>query len=358
MKTLGEIPLGMLHLDPKNPRLPEAVQDQPQEALLKHLYETAALDELAESMSQNGFFSSEPIIVDAGKEGEPRIVLEGNRRVATALILSGDPRASSAGLSFDFLKTPGKEVVTLPTLEVDDPDEFSAYLGFRHISGLRTWGAGEKARYLWQQVNMSKAEDPFYAVGKTVGSNSRGVRNAYIAWGLLTRAREGGAVRSTDHVRSDRFGVWTRALGTANVLAYIGYDAEAKTQPEVDAAIDSVREGELLQVLEDLTPAEHQRQALISDSRRVTAYSSILGNAEATEVLHSTGNIDVALAMVQRPEVEVQMQDVLERLKLIISLVGDSDSVSEEAVELADQVRKATRSLLAGVAALENDLGI
>ncbi|MHC4111536.1 MAG: hypothetical protein ACYSUY_10690, partial [Planctomycetota bacterium] len=57
------IEIERLFLDKDNPRLPEEVQGKKESDLITALYRGFNLDELAESMSQNGYFDEEPLVV-------------------------------------------------------------------------------------------------------------------------------------------------------------------------------------------------------------------------------------------------------------------------------------------------------
>ena len=105
-----DIPIGRLHLDPENPRLPEEVQGKSEADVLQHLFDHFDLEEIADPMGKNGYFDEEPLVVvpqkipsnllpKAGirespeyrafiKKGDTQFtVVEGNRRLATAMIL-------------------------------------------------------------------------------------------------------------------------------------------------------------------------------------------------------------------------------------------------------------------------------
>ena len=51
-----------LFLDSQNPRLPEDAYGKDEEGLLRILYNQFYIDELAESMSRNGYFDEEPLV--------------------------------------------------------------------------------------------------------------------------------------------------------------------------------------------------------------------------------------------------------------------------------------------------------
>ena len=57
-----DIEVEKLHLDGANPRLPEEAQGKPEDRVLEVLYRDFHLDELADSMAQNGYFDEEPLV--------------------------------------------------------------------------------------------------------------------------------------------------------------------------------------------------------------------------------------------------------------------------------------------------------
>jgi len=359
MRPIGDVPLELLLLDPDNPRLPQGLVDLSQESILEHLYRRAALQELAESIFSNGFFSSEPVIVSAPDKDGKRTVLEGNRRLATALILSEDPRATARGLGFRIDGAPAqKRIEALPAVEVDDEQEFETYLGFRHISGLRMWGAGEKARYLWSRVKRAPSSDQiFYRIGRQVGSNARGVRSAYVAYELLEHGRrEGIDAELMDYVISERFGVWTRLLGTKNLSSFISFDATQTDLVGVDTAISHIDVARLTEVLADLRPAPGRKEAVLRDSRQVTDYSDAIGDTTALGVLRSSGNLELASTIANRPDLDGQLQGLLDQLDVLTNSVKDGAPVTDETETLAVRLTKSAKILQVTVATFREEL--
>jgi hypothetical protein len=231
MQRLNEyLDVTALDLDPSNPRLPEEVQGSSQEVILAYLYENDVLEELMDSYLENGYFLIEPVIVLPPGPDYRRIVVEGNRRLAALMILLQLRPAVVAKLSRNNEFPPSEDALgglrQIPGVEVGSREELSNYLGFRHISGLKVWSSEAKARWLYREVERAKeagSSDPFFDVGRRVGSNARGVRSAYNAYNILRYARDNLHEETrVDFVMKNRFGVWTRLLGTANVPSYMG----------------------------------------------------------------------------------------------------------------------------------------
>src|SRR5660397_54407 len=92
---LDQIPLKHLELDPDNPRFgAQAGKFADEAAVLDYLVDNLGVDNLLPSLAINGYFVAEPLVVKPSSKtkGKYRIV-EGNRRLASCLILAGDPRA-------------------------------------------------------------------------------------------------------------------------------------------------------------------------------------------------------------------------------------------------------------------------
>lgn len=278
MEPIKDVPTGRLLLDSENPRLPEELQGESQDAILTYLEENEVLDELAASFVANGYFPTEPLVVlPPGGDGF-RVVIEGNRRVATLMILLASPLATSLGLSFDLEPAPRRqqlaELSSIPAVEVASRSEVAAFLGYRHLNSFKPWKAESKSRYVWREVEQQAREhpdrDPFYEVARRVGSNSRGIRNSFLAFELLRQARDEHGLNIRPLLR-ERFGVWQRLLTAGGVLEYIGYADSPRTFAEVQAAAARLDQDRLAEIIEDLTPRKAGMRAVLQDSRSVTS---------------------------------------------------------------------------------------
>ena len=137
-----------LDLDAQNPRLAGYDLISTQADLIRILWREGALDELALSIKENGFFDEEPLLVV--QEGGRFVVVEGNRRLAAVKILRDDK------LRYDLRATDLPVLSQLQQKGLDKlpaslyPDRVSlwAYVGFRHVNGPMTWDSFPKAKYI------------------------------------------------------------------------------------------------------------------------------------------------------------------------------------------------------------------
>src|SRR5215213_7242501 len=166
-----DLKIGQLHLDPNNPRLPEDKQGKSEREILATLYQDFFLDELAESMSRNGYFDEEPLVgipeklprrlrdaephskdfLDFIKRRETQFtVVEGNRRLAAAkLLLDPTERDRLRIKTWPILQEQiAADIAVLPVIVYRTRDEIVPYLGVRHIIGIQKWDSYAKARYI------------------------------------------------------------------------------------------------------------------------------------------------------------------------------------------------------------------
>ena len=366
--TLG---LELLRLDPDNPRLPSSVQGGSQEELIAYMHGNGVLGELAQSIIDNGFFAHEPLIVVSDEGQETYTVVEGNRRCSTLKILLGDPDAE--GLTFSSLdEIEAAELESLadvPCLVVDDASSVQSLIGYRHISGLKPWGAEAKGRYIYQAVEQfarsqgdQAGEDPFKVIGRRLGSNSQGVRGFYIAYSLLRFANDeleaGGSdgegfinsvgeddddvddgryYFNSQYLADKRFGVLRRALNDANVQRFIGYVGTKKLYRNVVEQIEAVDSRHLIEFFSYLSPRDRQ-SVVLRDSRQLSLLGQVLANDDALGVLRRTGKLKNAAMHLSSSSIVDQVDECVFLMTLIDDSLTDLvDSLQSDELKACDE---------------------
>ncbi|GGO72161.1 hypothetical protein [Nocardioides deserti] len=351
MRDIGVVPLDLLLLDPMNPRIPEALQNQEQEVILQHLFDNDVLDELASSFLENGYFENEPVLVLPPDESGRRIVVEGNRRVATLIVLTQERRAAESDLRFDFFDAPPTEhaidqLRLVPCFEIAERQEISAYLGYRHIGGLRQWPAEAKARFIATEVLDAEREgisDPFYHVGRVIGSNARGVRASYETLEILRFAQQ-ELDFNTALVRERRFTVWGLLVSNSGIRDFIGYTGRPRSLAAVREAVSRINEDNLRFVLDDLVPGPENTKPVLSDSRSVSTYAQILEDERARETLKRYKDLDLAASLVRGATISTSIQSLIRRLEPLV-LEASGGQVDHEALSQASRLRELATSL-------------
>ena len=211
-KSLGnpaELPMHHLHLDPLNPRLPEAYHGASETQLLEYIAETYSGIEVARSIALHGYFHSEPLIVISETE-DSYIVVEGNRRLVALRILAQPDLAAELDDADEWriLADEADLPERIPVVIARDRRSVAPIIGYRHISGIEPWEPYPKARFIASLVEDESLE--FQAVADLVGERSSDVSANYRNFAIVTQAKDDFGIDITRITR--RFGVFTRAM--------------------------------------------------------------------------------------------------------------------------------------------------
>jgi hypothetical protein len=192
-----------LLLDPENPRLitdgPELKQDE----LLEILWKEMAVDEIALSIAQNGFFPEERLfVVPAEHVNGKYIVVEGNRRLAAVKLLLEDKLRERMGATvLPSLDARARRALEeLPTSIYPNRRELWRYFGFRHINGPKPWDSFSKAAYV-AEVHEDYGID-LETIADTIGDRHATVTRLYRGYLLLRQAERQGSWDREDRVGS------------------------------------------------------------------------------------------------------------------------------------------------------------
>jgi len=250
-----DISLANIELDNKNPRLAEEHQRGTQFDILKVLYEEFDLDEIAYSMAENGYFDEEPIVVVphnfpknfkwdqdvesletslkqlvASDKNVKFIVIEGNRRMASAKLLSDKALRDRLKIKDDdFPKIKDKNIAAdltiIPAIVYKDKKDISPYLGVRHITGVLKWEAYAKARYIASRIKDElhkgkSIESSIQEVQRKVADRSDLIKKQYMAYKLFEQARDDISF-DVDTIMN-RFSLITVALNYPSIRDFIG----------------------------------------------------------------------------------------------------------------------------------------
>ena len=203
-----DVPVEQLLLDPENPRLSSfelSGQDEIREALV----EQQSVDEVAISIAENGFYTTERLLVvpvpaessDYSAEVTRYYVVEGNRRLAAVQILRTrelQHRLHVRGLP-RLARARRAEIDTLPVAVFDARQPLWPYLGFRHVNGPRSWDAIDKAQFIAR--THEEYGVPVEEITTRIGDRFATVRKMYLGFRLLRQAEEDGVFN-----RENRFG--------------------------------------------------------------------------------------------------------------------------------------------------------
>jgi hypothetical protein len=333
-----------LFLDPKNPRLGRhniekgLTQDE-----ILDVMKDWTLEELAVSFLESGFWPQEALIVvrDAvpGKKGQVLVVVEGNRRLA-ALKMIAKARAKEKGISdrwaeiirgykaADFAR-----LERVPYILKRSREEIRAYIGYRHVTGIKEWNPAEKAEYIAHLIEHEKLN--YEQVRRRIGSKMPVVRQNYISYRLLLQMESKSDKIDVGRVE-DRFSVLYLSLRTRGVQTYLDIDIEADPRT-AKTPVPPGKLKELENFAKWLFGAKDQ-DPIISDSRQVDDFGRILENSSAVEYLERSERPSFSVARRMAGVAESEVSSHVERA---------ADEI-EEALKAAHQY-KSSKQLQAAV---------
>jgi len=291
--------LNSLYLDPKNPRLGRhfIARNPSQDEVLDQIKDWT-LDELAVSFLESGFWTQEALVITSEKIGRSNrdVVIEGNRRLAALKLLDqaahGEPVARKWK---NFVKDVGESKLeklrSVPCIRADSRKEVQAYLGFRHVSGIKEWNPAEKAEFIAHLIDDEKLT--YEQVMRKIGSKTPTVRQNYIAYRLLNQMETEASEISIEHVES-RFSVLYLSLRTPGTQKYLQINLHADPKearhPVPRARLPKLQNFALWLFGDD------ERSPVLPESRDIDAFGRILESTKAIEYLERTERPSFAAA--------------------------------------------------------------
>ncbi len=282
--------VGALHLDPENPRLPERLKNSSEREVLNWMLSDATLIDLMASIAENGFFSGEPILIV--EENGRKIVVEGNRRLASVKLLANPSLATESPRAIRAIAETAIAKDNIPTeiwvYKCNDRNEAQNYLGFRHVSGVKQWPLISKARYvtnLFEQKNRFDYE-VYKEIAKEIGSKGAYVRKLIIGYQAFQIVRTRNWFGMGDQLNEESFNLSliSEVLSEQPTVAeYVGVDINSE-RPFADVKIEQFEQ--LTKWLYQITENGRTR---IGDNRNLRYLTKVLQNEDAKKAFVDGG---------------------------------------------------------------------
>lgn len=288
-----------LNFDPQNPRLPSHLNRGNQEDILDWMVKTAGILELMQSIGEQGYFSGEPLLVVQSADGNYTVV-EGNRRLA-AIKLLHEPHLTSfrrntiSTASNDAINRPDE----IPCVIYDSRDDILEYLGFRHVTGIKSWGPLAKARYVRDlaEKHSKEPDDHVYRlVARSIGSRIDYVKRMLVGLKLYDIIADEDFYDITD-LNEDRvsFSLITTALANSEIVKFLGL-ASAQDLEQRELKSSNVE-----RLTRWMFEKRHDGRPLIGESRRLKDLNRVVSSQMALDQLIKGRTLDEALIYTSAP---------------------------------------------------------
>lgn len=292
-----KIPVENLKLDLYNPRLPKSKQGKDENEVIKFMILQSATLELMMAIGENNFFAGEQLLVVESEEKGKFIVIEGNRRL-TAVKLLSNPKLSS------FKKESIKEICNnaefkpekIPCLIFSKKQDILKYLGYRHITGIKSWRLLEKARYLsdlkqseFSQLSFSQA---CKNIAKSIGSSSSYIRRLLTSYELY-KLVEDVDFYSIDNLNDTSFHLnyFTDSLNKENVRNFLGININS------DEPLKNLKSENLKKIVYWWFKETEGQSRLLGDSKSFKMLEKVLSHQRALEAFENGVSISQAYEM-------------------------------------------------------------
>ena len=296
------ISVSNLHFDPENPRLPTTTLDRTNEAeVINWMLRDASIIELMGSIGEKGFFPAEPLLVVEieGRQGHYNVV-EGNRRLTAVKLLLNPELAMKRAVSVKSISDDAKfKPDELPTFTYDKRADILDYLGFKHITGVKSWSALSKAKYL-KSLKESYAglslTEQYKSLARAIGSRSDYVQQLLVGLSLFQKISEQDYfdIPGLNEEVLD-FGVYYNALRWSNIRKFL------KVNTADDNPVQNIDLENLESLVKWVSEKNVENKTRLGESRNLGQLNKILGSTKALEIFESGKSLDEAILYTEEP---------------------------------------------------------
>lgn len=287
------VELTSLHLDPKNPRLPNRLKGSSVDEVINWMLTDASLIELMLAIGSNGFFPGEPLLVV--EEDEKLIVVEGNRRLASLLLLhkTVTPQVQIGSVE-QVINITTARPTDIPIIKFDHRVDIEKYLGFRHVTGVKEWSPLAKARYLKSILNSvvdgEVSQEQYREIAKHIGSKRPYIQRLIVSYDLyeLTERNSFYNIKGLSE-DSFHFTYLMDSLNRPEIRDFLNVDFDCI--PEL-ASLDSDNFQELMELF--FLRLENGKTAMNASSAQLAKFCAVLGNDKSLQYLIKNRDLDGA----------------------------------------------------------------
>lgn len=336
-----------LKLDPNNPRLPTRLKSGSQEEVINWLLTDASLIELMLAIGSNGFFPGEPLLVV--EENGKLIVVEGNRRLASLLLLNEivipSVQVGSVGQVINITKErPDK----IPVIKFELRSEIEKYLGFRHVTGVKEWSPLAKARYLKSILNSladgEVTQEQYRELAKQIGSKRPYVQRLIVSYDLYEIIEQNNFYDIAGlNEESFHFTYLMDSLNRPEIRFYLGVNFD---NSDALTGLDKTNFQQLIEWF--FLRLANGRPAMNASSGQLAKFCEVLSNQESLSYFQKNGDLDSAFELTLDKAIDYRelVNTAEESLKEALVSITDVQEFLPSDQEILKNITKYVNALL------------
>lgn len=352
LPTKEHLKVSLLDFDPENPRFPPEIAAGKNEQLVERFIRDERLLEILTSIADQGYFEGEPLLV-VPHDGGRYFVIEGNRRLAALKLLSGEIKAPEGRISIEeACANASHRPPEVPCLVFKDSDLILRYLGFRHITGIKSWSTLQKARYLKRMRDTFyknyDGKDQFIKLAREIGSRPDYVGQMLTALNIYERAEANGFYK-VDGLNPQEidFSVLSTALSYNNIANYLGLESRQDTVGK------GIIDENVKNLLSWMFVAKSNQKSILGESRNLKRLAAVVESDDAVAILIKEGNLNLAYELSAGPAqalnlalkaIEKRLKDAWDWLPMIDNPDDGDEDKAESIRKIAMQLRDAIKA--------------
>ena len=347
--SIEYININSLKFDPENPRLPIKQRNASERKIIEWMLLDASLLELISSIGQNGFFHGEPLLVEKIEGKDEYVVIEGNRRLAASKLLNNPDicKVRQQALMDVLESCSSKNIPTeLPVIIHDDRKEILDYLGYRHVTGVKSWGPLSKARYLnilFKNLKKSGSlDDQCKMLSAKIGSNGPSTKRLLVAYWLFEILEENGFFRIS--------GLEEETIEFSHLydsLRYSGLTTFLNIKLEQSKPLKNVKKDHFKEFSRWLYD-RREGQTRLGDSRNLKILNKVVSSSEALKAFRSGTSLNEASHYSDYSDelLEGHISNALKEIKLAVEVSTRSSKLGNINEEKLRSINKHVRMII------------
>ncbi|MFN0034951.1 MAG: ParB/Srx family N-terminal domain-containing protein [Saprospiraceae bacterium] len=348
------IPIKDLYLDTANPRLPDRLRSDKsvsEGAIIDWMLEDASLLDLVMSISTNGYFPGEPILVV--QEHGRNMVVEGNRRLAACKILCAPDADWKRKVAIQgILRESSSQSVPnrLPVLIFATRREILDYLGYRHVTGVQSWSPLAKARYLNELFDIHKRERPadpdatiHRLLTKKIASRVDAVRRSLTTYRLFLIIKESRffKIQGLDEDTLEFSKLSDAATKYEKIRTFLGVDFDREDP------LQNLNYENLAELVHWIFEKNAQNQTRVGDSRNFPILAEIVSHPDAIQSFREGSDLRSASMMTGYPSDQFNqfVTEALVQMKNALGIVSRIEIFDPTSKSNLKEIERAARNL-------------